>query len=315
MVSRFGVAALTKLIKSLGGKAVTRRNISFLGGRGPKQSLFNRPLTPREISTSFGPGTKGGLRDLNPQVQSLLDDSFGYLNSNKLNDIQKTILGNNLTNLRNFQLKPPPTLRGGIITSQSFKDLYRAGGRGSDFRDLGIRLARQKKNRFPGKVTKEVQAVLKEIDNRIIAKGDITIKKFNSLSEIQKNRLRRIEEPSIAELFPFLKFAEGGIASLDKPKRGLVDEPGSYAGKTLFGDIAEIDIGESLKQTGSGFLNLFSPSQIMELLSGAGEGFKQIYFNLKSNAEKEDLLKEIIGNQFAKGGMVKDKGLANILAV
>jgi hypothetical protein len=211
MVSRFGTAALTQLIKSLGGKAVTRRNISFLGGRGPKQSLFNRPLSPREISTSFGPGTKGGLRDLNPQVQSLLDDSFGYLNSNKLNDIQKTILGNNLTNLRNFQLKPPPTLRGGIITSQSFKDLYRAGGRGSDFRDLGIRLARQKKNRFPGKVTKEVQAVLKEIDNRIVAKGDITIKQFNSLSEIQKNRLRRIEEPSIAELFPFLKFAEGGM--------------------------------------------------------------------------------------------------------
>ena len=212
MVSRFGVAALTQLIKSLGGKAVTRRNISFLGsGKGPKQSLFNKPLTPREISTSFGPGTKGGLRDLNPQVQSLLDDSFGYLNSNKLNDIQKTILGNNLTNLRNFQLKPPPTLLGGIITSQSFKDLYRAGGRGSDFRDLGVRLARQKKNRFPGKVTKEVQAVLKEIDNRIIAKGDITIKQFNSLSEIQKNRLRRIEEPSIAELFPFLKFAEGGM--------------------------------------------------------------------------------------------------------
>ena len=82
MVSRFGVAALTQLIKSLGGKAVTRRNISFLGGKGPKQSLFNKPLTPREISTSFGPGTKGGLRDLNPQVQSLLDDSFGYLNSN-----------------------------------------------------------------------------------------------------------------------------------------------------------------------------------------------------------------------------------------
>ena len=207
MVSRFGVAALTQLIKSLGGKAVTRRNISFLGGKGPKQSLFNKPLSPREISTSFGPGT----RNLTPQVQTLLDDSYGYLNSNKLNDIQKTILGNNLTNLRNFQLKPPPTLRGGIITSQSFKDLYRAGGRGSDFRDLGIRLAKQRKNRFPGKVTKEVQAVLKEIDNRIIAKGDITIKKFNSLSEIQKNRLRRIEEPSIAELFPFLKFAEGGM--------------------------------------------------------------------------------------------------------
>ena len=54
---------------------------------------------------------------------------------------------------------------------------------------------------------------MKEIDNRIVAKGDITIKQFNSLSEIQKNRLRRIEEPSIAELFQF-KFkllAEGGM--------------------------------------------------------------------------------------------------------
>ena len=280
MVSRFGVAALTQLIKSLGGKAVTRRNISFLGGRGPKQSLFNRPLSPREISTSFGPGTKGGLRDLNPQVQSLLDDSFGYLNSNKLNDIQKTILGNNLTNLRNFQLKPPPTLRGGIITSQSFKDLYRAGGRGSDFRDLGIRLARQKKNRFPGKVTKEVQAVLKEIDNRIIAKGDITLKKFNSLSEIQKNQLRRIEEPSIAELFPFLKFAEGGRVNF---------ESGANSDYQQFEKFME-ERGQAMKE--------FELQQLLE------------EFNeyLKSSQGPEVI-------EAAEGGMIKDKGLANILAI
>ena len=280
MVSRFGVAALTQLIKSLGGKAVTRRNISFLGGKGPKQSLFNRPLTPREISTSFGPGTKGGLRDLNPQVQTLLDDSFGYLNSNKLNDIQKTILGNNLTNLRNFQLKPPPTLRGGIITSQSFKDLYRAGGRGSDFRDLGIRLARQKKNRFPGKVTKEVQAVLKEIDNRIIAKGDITIKKFNSLSEIQKNRLRRIEEPSIAELFPFLKFAEGGRVNF---------ESGANSDYQQFEKFME-ERGQAMKEF-----------ELQQLL-------KEFNEYIKSSQGPEVI-------EVAEGGMIKDKGLANILAV
>ena len=280
MVSRFGVAALTQLIKSLGGKAVTRRNISFLGGRGPKQSLFNRPLSPREISTSFGPGTKGGLRDLNPQVQSLLDDSFGYLNSNKLNDIQKTILGNNLTNLRNFQLKPPPTLRGGIITSQSFKDLYRAGGRGSDFRDLGIRLARQKKNRFPGKVTKEVQAVLKEIDNRIIAKGDITLKKFNSLSEIQKNQLRRIEEPSIAELFPFLKFAEGGRVNF---------ESGANSDYQQFEKFME-ERGQAMKEF-----------ELQQLL-------KEFNEYIKSSQGPEVI-------EVAEGGMIKDKGLANILAV
>jgi len=280
MVSRFGVAALTQLIKSLGGKAVTRRNISFLGGKGPKQSLFNRPLTPREISTSFGPGTKGGLRDLNPQVQTLLDDSFGYLNSNKLNDIQKTILGNNLTNLRNFQLKPPPTLRGGIITSQSFKDLYRAGGRGSDFRDLGIRLAQQKKNRFPGKVTKEVQAVLKEIDNRIIAKGDITLKKFNSLSEIQKNQLRRIEEPSIAELFPFLKFAEGGRVNF---------ESGANSDYQQFEKFME-ERGQAMKEF-----------ELQQLL-------KEFNEYIKSSQGPEVI-------EVAEGGMIKDKGLANILAV
>jgi hypothetical protein len=280
MVSRFGVAALTQLIKSLGGKAVTRKNISFLGGKGPKQSLFNRPLTPREISTSFGPGTKGGLRDLNPQAQSLLDDSFGYLNSNKLNDIQKTILGNNLTNLRNFQLKPPSTPRGGIITSQSFKDLYFAGGRGSDFRDLGVRLARQKKNRFPGKVTKEVQAVLKEIDNRIVAKGDITIKQFNRLSEIQKNRLRRIEEPSIAELFPFLKFAEGGRVNF---------ESGANSDYQQFEKFME-ERGQAMKE--------FELQQLLE------------EFNeyIKSSQGPEVI-------EAAEGGMIKDKGLANILAV
>ena len=275
MVSRFGVAALTQLIKSLGGKAVTRRNISFLGGKGPKQSLFNRPLSPREISTSFGPGT----RNLTPQVQTLLDDSFGYLNSNKLNDIQKTILGNNLTGLRNFQLTPPPT-PGGIITAQSFKDLAKAGGKGSDFRDLGVRLARQKKNRFPGKVTKEVQAVLKEIDNRIVAKGDITIKQFNSLSEIQKNRLRRIEEPSIAELFPFLKFAEGGRVNF---------ESGANSDYQQFEKFMK-ERGQAMKE--------FELQQLLE------------EFNeyIKSSQGPEVI-------EAAEGGMIKDKGLANILAV
>jgi hypothetical protein len=51
----------------------------------------------------------------------------------------------------------------------------------------------------------------------------------------------------------------------------------NHGGKTLFGDIAEIDI---LKQ--------------------AGEGFKQIYFNLKSDSEKEDLLKKIMGDDYEK---------------
>ena len=280
MVSRFGVAALTQLIKSLGGKAVTRRNISFLGGKGPKQSLFNKPLTPREISTSFGPGTKGGLRDLNPQVQSLLDDSFGYLNSNKLNDIQKTILGNNLTNLRNFQLKPPPTLRGGIITSQSFKDLYRAGGRGSDFRELGKRLAKQKKNRFPSNVTKEVKDQLKQIDNQIIASGEFTIKDFAKLSEIEKNRIRRIFDPELEAKFPFLKFAEGGRVNFESGANSDYQQFEEFMKKR----------GQAMKE--------FELQQLLE------------EFNeyLKSSQGPEVI-------EAAEGGMIKDKGLANILAV
>ena len=74
---------------------------------------------------------------------------------------------------------------------------------------------------------------------------------------------------------PVPKFADGGIM---KAKRGLVNEPGGYAGKTLFGDIAEIDIGESIKDSGKSLINMFSPSEIMRVLSEAGEGFKEIYF-------------------------------------
>ena len=75
---------------------------------------------------------------------------------------------------------------------------------------------------------------------------------------------------------------------------------GSLGGKTLFGDIAEIDIGKEIKDSGKSLIDLFSPSQIMDILKQAGEGFKQIYFNLKSDSEKEDLLKKIMGDDYEK---------------
>ena len=107
---------------------------------------------------------------------------------------------------------------------------------------------------------------------------------------------------------------EGGLM---KAKRGLVNEPGGYSGKTLFGDIAEIDIGESIKDSGKSLINMFSPSEIMRVLSEAGEGFKEIYFNLKSDSEKENLLKKIMGDSYeekAKGGRVgaEEGGLMNL---
>jgi hypothetical protein len=84
---------------------------------------------------------------------------------------------------------------------------------------------------------------------------------------------------------------------------------GSLGGKTLFGDIAEMDIGEEIKSTGKGFIDLFSPSKIMEILNQAGEGFKQIYFNLKSDSEKEDLLKKIMGEGYENK---KDGGIMGV---
>jgi len=90
-------------------------------------------------------------------------------------------------------------------------------------------------------------------------------------------------------------------------KGGRIGFSNGTGGKTLFGDIAEIDIGKSLKDSSKSLINMFSPSEIMRILSEAGEGFKQIYFNLKSDSEKENLLKTIMGDgyeQKANGGRI-----------
>jgi len=87
-------------------------------------------------------------------------------------------------------------------------------------------------------------------------------------------------------------------------------EGSTSIGNTVFGDIAEIDIGDTTKS----LIKMFSPSEIMRILSEAGEGFKQIYFNLKSDSEKENLLKTIMGDSYeqkAKGGRIGYKGGAN----
>ena len=75
-----------------------------------------------------------------------------------------------------------------------------------------------------------------------------------------------------------------------------------YAGKTVFGDIAEIDIGEQLKGTGQSILDL--PGNVIDILSQLPESFKQLYFSLKSNSERENLLKTIMGESKANGGRI-----------
>jgi len=94
-----------------------------------------------------------------------------------------------------------------------------------------------------------------------------------------------------------------------KAKGGRIgfNQGSTSIGNTVFGDMSEIDIAESIKESGRGLINMFSPSEIMRILSEAGEGFKQLYFNLKSDSEKESLLKTIMGDSYeqkAKGGRI-----------
>ena len=255
-------------------------DITFIG-TGNKGLLTNTKLAPNVINSNKV--FKSNL-DLTDDTFMNLRSSVSLFNKGKLNPIEERILMDNISDLVRFK-ETGSVMKGGIITAQSFKDLYRAGGRGSDFRELGKRLAKQKKNRFPGNVTPEVKSALKDIDNQIVASGQITMKDFAKLSEIEKNRIRRIFDPELEAKFPFLKFAEGGIASLDKPKRGLVDEPGSYAGEAVF------------------------PSDVVD------SRLLDIGFDNLSLEEINDLLKSIGVDTKAEGGMIKDKGLANILAV
>jgi len=312
-------------------------DIAFVG-TGNKNLLTNTRLDPRVIGANFKNKT------------DLLDDQFMNLRSSvtlfqkgKLNPLEERMLMDNISDLVTFKETGKLLPKGGIITTESFRDLGRRGASGKEFAELGKRLARQKKNRFPGNVTPEVKSALKEIDNQIVASGQITMKDFAKLSEIEKNRIRRIFDPELEAKFPFLKFAEGGrvhlasgtspnvlkparkaynsvygydaagneilvkdlfddfgsflemfrmqyhadggIVSLNKPKRGLVDEPGSYAGEATF------------------------PSDVVD------SRLLDIGFDNLSLDEINDLLKSIGVDTKAEGGMIKDKGLANILAV
>ena len=182
-------------------------DIAFIG-TGNKGLLTNTRLAPNVINS--GQVFKSNL-NLTDDAFMNLRSSVSLFNKGKLNPIEERMLMDNISDLVRFKETGSVLKGGGIITSQTFKDLYRAGGRGSDFRELGKRLTKQKKNRFPGNVTKEVKDQLKEIDNQIIASGEFTIKDFAKLSEIEKNRIRRIFDPELESKFPFLKFAEGGM--------------------------------------------------------------------------------------------------------
>ena len=252
-------------------------DIAFVG-TGNKNLLTNTRLDPRVIGANFKNKT------------DLLDDQFMNLRSSvnlfqkgKLNPLEERILMDNISDLVRFKETGSVLKRGGIITTESFRDLYRRGAPGSEFKKLGQRLAKQKKNRFPGNVTPEVKQALNEIDSRIIAKGNITMKEFSRLSEIEKNALRLAEEPSLLELYPFLKMpklAEGGRVNF---------ESGANSDYQQFEKFMK-ERGQAMKE--------FELQQLLE----------EFDEYLKSSQGPEVI-------EAAEGGMIKDKGLANILAV
>ena len=250
-------------------------DIAFVG-TGNKNLLTNTRLDPRVIGANFKNKT------------DLLDDQFMNLRSSvtlfqkgKLNPLEERILMDNISDLVTFKETGKLLPKGGIINTESFRDLYRRGAPGSEFKKLGQRLAKQKKNRFPGNVTPEVKQALKEIDNQIVASGQITMKDFGKLSEIEKNRIRRIFDPELETKFPFLKFAEGGRVHLASGTSPNVLRPARKAYNSVYG------------YDGAG--NEILVKDLFDDFGSFLEMFRMQYH--------------------ADGGIVKDKGLANILAV
>ena len=251
-------------------------DITFIG-TGNKGLLTNTKLTPNVINSNKV--FKSNL-DLTDDTFMNLRSSVSLFNKGKLNPIEERILMDNISDLVRFKETGSVLKKGGIITTETFRDLYRKGAPGSAFKELGKRLARQKKNRFPGNVTPEVKQALKEIDNKIVASGEYTMKDFAKLSEIEKNRIRRIFDPELEAKFPFLKFAEGGRVNF---------ESGTNSDYQKFEEFMK-KRGQAMKE--------FELQQLLE------------EFNeyIKSSQGPEVI-------EAAEGGMIKDKGLANILAV
>ena len=251
-------------------------DVAFVG-TGNKGLLTNTKLTPNVINSNKV--FKSNL-DLTDDTFMNLRSSVSLFNKGKLNPIEERILMDNISDLVRFKETGSVLKKGGIITTETFRDLYRKGAPGSAFKELGKRLARQKKNRFPGNVTPEVKQALKEIDNKIVASGEYTMKDFAKLSEIEKNRIRRIFDPELEAKFPFLKFAEGGRVNFESGANSDYQQFEEFMKKR----------GQAMKE--------FELQQLLE------------EFNeyLKSSQGPEVI-------EAAEGGMIKDKGLANILAV
>ena len=251
-------------------------DITFIG-TGNKGLLTNTKLTPNVINSNKV--FKSNL-DLTDDTFMNLRSSVSLFNKGKLNPIEERILMDNISDLVRFKETGSVLKKGGIITTETFRDLYRKGAPGSAFKELGKRLSKQKKNRFPGNVTPEVKSALKEIDNKIVASGEYTMKDFAKLSEIEKNRIRRIFDPELEAKFPFLKFAEGGRVNFESGANSDYQQFEEFMKKR----------GQAMKE--------FELQQLLE------------EFNeyLKSSQGPEVI-------EAAEGGMIKDKGLANILAV
>ena len=97
---------------------------------------------------------------------------------------------------------------------------------------------------------------------------------------IERNRIRRIFDPELEAKFPFLKFAEGGRVNFESGANSDYQQFEEFMKKR----------GQAMKE--------FELQQLLE------------EFNeyIKSSQGPEVI-------EAAEGGMIKDKGLANILAV
>ena len=100
---------LMKLASSIGANPNkymgTRTNITFLG-KGPTNSLFQRPLTGRDVPSAIN--AREGMIEAT-------EDAMGFAAAGKLNDIQLKILTQNLTGLRNIY--NPPKLPSASVTA------------------------------------------------------------------------------------------------------------------------------------------------------------------------------------------------------
>ena len=186
-------------------------DIAFVG-TGNKNLLTNARLDPRVIGANFKNKT------------DLLDDQFMNLRSSvtlfqkgKLNPLEERILMDNISDLVTFKETGKLLPKGGIITTESFRELGRRGAKGSEFKELGQRLKAQRTQGF--------KEAMEAADDLIIEKSAGTISRtdLKNLSPEALQNLRLEFAPDIMARFFKRNLAGGGMVGLTDD----IEAPGS----------------------------------------------------------------------------------------